>query len=356
MSGDGSSDNQNPRALPTSSAHNESSFLATMTEWASGVPKMFQKPLAKATGRLLLGMVSVPAAKLGAIADDIKHSQAMREKMRSAIVKDAIRRIPDSHDIGERAIEYFAADIIGKQQNREGVLKSAVEELTHTTPPPEQDSQQHKSEQTLDDDWLNDFACRAESASTSRMRNLFGRILAGEIRNPGSFSLFTLDFLSKLGRADAKIITDISPYVIGESFILTKSSMEILNFSLASRLGSLGILAPTSIGAVQAMSTITLANPHIFQNRFTAILTSGNKVFFFVASQPKDVSFQCSVLTNIGQEVLSLHASDPSPVMLREFAYILSNSEVDLYVANLILHRPEKLSWVNATKIIPESA
>jgi Protein of unknown function (DUF2806) len=48
----------------------------------------------------------------------------------------------------------------------------------------------------IEDDWLNFYAKLAEDKSSAELQQLFGRILAGEIRKPGSFSLKTLQLVS----------------------------------------------------------------------------------------------------------------------------------------------------------------
>jgi len=236
--------------VPADEDSSDGGVMAIVRQWVSGIPKVFQKPLAKAANRLILGLVEVPAAALGAKAKDINHEQVIRAKVRDALADEAIAQIPGNIEVGKRALDYFAADLFRKQQNREEVLRHAAEELAQS--PLQQDAvtqQQTATAESLDDEWLNHLARHAENVSTERMRNLFGRILAGEIRRPGSYSMFTMDFLSKLGNNEAELIVAIAPYIIEEYFILTPTSRVILTFNLSSELGALGVFASTSIGA-----------------------------------------------------------------------------------------------------------
>src|SRR5208283_1459027 len=52
---------------------------------------------------------------------------------------------------------------------------------------------------------LNIFERYAEDASSETMRALWARVLAGEIRRPGQFSLRTLRFMSELDATTAKL-------------------------------------------------------------------------------------------------------------------------------------------------------
>ena len=51
---------------------------------------------------------------------------------------------------------------------------------------------QPSSEKTINDDWMNTFETEARLKSTDDMQQYFGRVLAGEIRSPNSFSVKTV--------------------------------------------------------------------------------------------------------------------------------------------------------------------
>lgn len=92
-----------------------------------------------------------------------------------------------------RAAERRAADALREQENREAVAENAFHELSQA--PTEE---QNRDE--IEDDWLNVFGKHAENASSEMLRDLWGKILAGEIRKPGSFSLSTLRLVSELDK------------------------------------------------------------------------------------------------------------------------------------------------------------
>ena len=80
-----------------------------------------------------------------------------------------------------------------KLENRAAAVKVAVDELNER--PAQQDATKE-----IDDDWLNLYAKLAEDKSSEELRSLFGKILAGEIRRPGSFSLRAMHFVAALSR------------------------------------------------------------------------------------------------------------------------------------------------------------
>jgi hypothetical protein len=298
----------------------------------SGIPAPVRKGFWKAAGRLVRGLVEVPSAALEAKARDIEHRQKMKEKVRAAIVKAGIARLPAHPDLADRALEQHVEEVLGKQENREGVLRFAGGELQQThgqteLPPPTEE---------LDDDWLNHFSGYAERATSENARRLFGRVLAGEIRKPNTYSLFTLDLLSKLSRADAQLIVQFAPYVLGETLIITPRVKETLTFAAGTRLGELGILAYTTIGVSNATRTIDLAQTRVVQGKRIATLRHNNKVVLFMASEPKKLTYTCALLTKVGAEVLSLHEADVDEAMLIELAGHLKQQDGQLAIGDFV--------------------
>ena len=317
-------------------------LLASVGGWLSGIPKVFHRPLAKAAGRLLLGLVKGTTASLNSKAQDIARQQAVRERVRSALSKQTIAGIAMNHDIGERALEYFAADIIGKQENREAVVQYAVSQLSSITDSVEPSSEQQATSATqkeptltnLDDDWLNDFAQCAENASTERMRKLFGRVLAGEIRQPGTYSLFTLDFLSKLSASDEAMIVSIAPFVVGRSIPLTKTVESAITFDTMLRLVDIGILTAASVGRqfnrLQMKFALLAINKTM--GKFTNTEKASNRTIVFAASTNVTVSYDCVILTRVALEILALYSSEPDRNMLGGHASLLQKQNAEVYI------------------------
>ncbi|GAB3293870.1 DUF2806 domain-containing protein [Hymenobacter tenuis] len=70
------------------------------------------------------------------------------------------------------------------------------------------------SSEPVDIDWTQRLYSIAEDATTEEMQALFGKILAGEIKRPGSFSLRTLEALRNLNKSEAASFKRVADYVI----------------------------------------------------------------------------------------------------------------------------------------------
>ena len=88
-------------------------------------------------------------------------------------------------------MHFFGERVLREQRTREAVLHEAIEDV-RTTPPTAD------VERQVDEDWLEMFARHAETKTNAEVRTYFARVLAGEIRKPGSFSPETIDVLAKL--------------------------------------------------------------------------------------------------------------------------------------------------------------
>ena len=90
------------------------------------------------------------------------------------------------------------------------------------------DDPQAPPARTVDDDWLFRWRDAASVVSSEELQTLWGRVLAGEIKSPGSFSLRTLDFLKNTSHEEALQIAKLAPFVLGGSHIF--NDKKLLNF------------------------------------------------------------------------------------------------------------------------------
>lgn len=111
----------------------------------------------------------------------------------------------DSSEIKERAMVRFVTEQIIKQTNLEEVLKQA---LIHVS-----EDENEVNDEPVDQDWFSRFTAIAENISDTNMRDLWSKILAGEVKRPGSLSLRTLDIIKNISQDEAIMFVEILPYV-----------------------------------------------------------------------------------------------------------------------------------------------
>lgn len=74
----------------------------------------------------------------------------------------------------------------------------------------------------IDPDFLDDWQDTAERTNSEYMRRLWGRILKGELKQPGKYSRRVLNILRNLTVEEAQAFTCIARYAIGSMIVLTE--------------------------------------------------------------------------------------------------------------------------------------
>lgn len=329
-----------------------------LCEWGgdffAGIPKAYRKAMESSAVKLIGAGADLGVTTLRLMKTDMEQKQAEKDKFRKAMTKQAISVLPDRPDLAARAAENFFNDIFEKQERRENVVRFAAEELSHQQPPPEADVV--PPSEALDEDWLTGLQGFAEKASSERIQRLFGRILAGEIRRPGSFSLFTLDVVSKLSPQDAANIVKIAPFVVGDILMREPIVPPQIDFGLRSALGGIGVIDPGSISTHSFRyheSEIFDIFQRIFPNKYVATFESCGKWFLIVSNEKSRSQVAGARITAVGIEILSLHVRDHDEGMLRRWAAHLSAENKELYISGYIDLPGERFRLENIAKIEP---
>jgi uncharacterized protein DUF2806 len=87
-----------------------------------------------------------------------------------------------------------------RQENIERITSITAAELAEETT---------IADERPDEDWISRFFTEAEDVTSAEMQELWGRILAGEIRRPGSFSLRTLQFVKNITKSEAQLFEHV---------------------------------------------------------------------------------------------------------------------------------------------------
>jgi Protein of unknown function (DUF2806) len=145
-----------------------------------------------------------------------------------------------------------------KFQNRTAATKAALEDIdSHRNEP--------DAQAEIEDDWLNLFVRLAEDKSSQELQGLFGRILSGEIRKPGSFSLRTLQLMTTMSRSDAETLSKLFSCALGGQLIpFAAGEFPLPSVSDRIFLEELGIASTASqIGGFQLSYSDPPGNKHL---------------------------------------------------------------------------------------------
>lgn len=173
---------------------------------------------------------------------------------------------------------------------------------------------QPASQGTVDDDWLFTWKEYAGRVSAEDLQQLWGSVLAGEVKTPGKYSLRTLEFLKALSKEDAELITKIAGLVIQSAVV--KREADLLQRGLG-----MGVwLHAQEIGVVSGVGAAGLQNnfDSVLPDRFVRPLISNGKVLVVEhEDRSKMLSLDIYKLTGVGLQVMSLGTFAPDVEYLR---------------------------------------
>jgi hypothetical protein len=195
---------------------------------------------------------------------------------------------------------YRTEDERRKIENRAAATKAALEDLRHSAP-------QEDAPREIEDDWLNYFARLAEDKSSQELQGLFGKILSGEIKRPGSFSLKTLQTLATISQHDAETLSNLLSFAI--SGLIPFETTEGGQPTVAERifLDDIGIAGnPSQLSGIEMIGTVD-PNSHLFWQGagYRGVLIVNN------TSEPATFSLPGQILTTIGKELWTIANSPP---------------------------------------------
>ena len=223
---------------------NEVSIEGRVTE--TGLSAKAKSRAIAAFDRLIGAALDVPGAKMEAWANRIRN----QGRLESATYDAAVERIGttiDSETDAARLVDEVVASHIQAIANKKHVVKRAVELLalpsSDTQTEPESDAAE------VDPDWLNYFDGYAEKATSENVRDLWARVLAGEIRNPGSFCRATLRLLAELDQQMASWFQQETEFRVQGEYILRPENLtseQVYRLSFLDQVGLIQHMHPSS--------------------------------------------------------------------------------------------------------------
>lgn len=100
----------------------------------------------------------------------------------------------EGEEIERQAAQRLIEREARRQENRIAVAKMAAKAMPESV-----------SEESIDQDWVTDFFEHVQDISNEQLQDLWARILAGEVAQPGSFSRRTLGAVRVLSRDEARL-------------------------------------------------------------------------------------------------------------------------------------------------------
>jgi hypothetical protein len=138
---------------------------------------------------------------------------AARVKMIDALGDMGVDRLKNDPEFAAGAMENFLPSLLRRQENKDAVLELAAEDLKQN-PGTEQEAQ--AGPEKLNEAFLNRFERYAEDATDDEVRERWAKVLASEIRQPGTFSGKVL-----------RVIDELEPSILSDNLGATTGDLAL---------------------------------------------------------------------------------------------------------------------------------
>jgi uncharacterized repeat protein (TIGR03899 family) len=230
--------------------------------------------------------------------------------------------------IQERTQERINFQELKKQVNIENVTAFAAEELKN---------EPLVTDEPLDEDWTTRFFRIAEDISNEDMQALWGKILAGEVKQPKTYSLRTLDLIRNLSKFEADIFMKVANFAIKSgngNYIFKGQQDNKLSSDFNIHYADIALLK--EIGLIQPGD---LTDRRFMQNTedVQRIFTTGNiAIFMNVKANTPTIKTPVEVFSTSGNELLKLIKPTPNIDYLKYFVNSLKNENVEMKYAYIL--------------------
>ncbi len=299
---------------------NEIAISARLEE--RGVAASAKSRALVAFDRLLGSAADIPTAYLENIAKKARLRGELERKKLIEVSQGPEQR--DPFEDGAYLQAKSAEDEAERIENLSKVVDASVDQLSEEATIAEDNKE-------IDPDWLNRFRAYAAEISTETMQSLWGRVLAGEIQNPNTFSLSTLRILSELDQNTARTFQEKAKLVLNGEYIPKPkllSGQSLAEFGLLEEAGLL-----RDIGGFTGIDKEPGPDGKIY-------LREGKLLLIAEASTKKRLSV--IPLTRIGKELLSmLPKPDPLSGLQAAFSSLDSEQIAAAKIAVILEELPE---------------
>ncbi len=260
---------------------------------------------------------------------------------------EARKSITKSADFSHGTVEFSRGDITQSLEfqsrkrlaNVKSVVGNAAEQL----------ADEKVSDHEPDHDWTARYFDCVQDVSSEDMRKIWTRILAGEVKSPGQFSMRTMDSLRNMTKGDAAVFRDFCDFVLNCEIVFNdfvSPEYDALSFGRLLHLQECGLIK------VEGNLILKLNWNEIGQ--VVLGYQNGLLVITRTREHDKELSLRCIGLTNVGGQLSTLVESTVRMDYLQVFAKYLQDMGRELDYLEGVSQLPNgQVSYTKQTRIQP---
>lgn len=195
----------------------------------------------------------------------------------------------------DRINERLVAKEIKRQNNIDDVVEVAINDISQT---------ESVTETPIDQDWSTRFFDIVQDISDNEMKILWGKILAGEVKKPKSYSMRTLELLRNLSKEEADTFVKVAQYVLHQRdyFIFNGDDDKLSHLGLFYK----DIARLTEIGLIQAGTFVHKEYKALLDKDLKIGIEYKDLVIIITLQGGRSISLPIYCLTTAGQELYQL--------------------------------------------------
>lgn len=237
--------------------------------------------------------------------------------------------IPEELELSERTTNRMDFQQNKRQLNIETVTAFAADELINEPP---------IDNNPIDEDWTTRFFNIVEDISNEEMQILWGKILAGEITHPKSYSLRTLEILKNISKEEAEVFMKFAQAKVisnDKHFIYNQDNGKFLEEKFGITFSER--LLMTELGLIASENNLEFSLVPTLQDKHTIIFYYGSKgiVFYRGENVPKQ-PIKVLLLTKTGIELSKLISQKTDNEYIRKICLSFDHENVKIEYGDLI--------------------
>ena len=267
--------------------------------------------VSKAIGTIYEPRQIVRKAKAEAKAESIK---AIEQAKTNAIIEGDTEKAEYLDRINNRLVNKETK----RQKNIEGVVSTAGRIL---------EAEKDVSNEPVNPDWTTRFFDIVQDVSDEEMQFLWGQILAGEIKQPKSYSLRTLELLRNMTKEEAEKHSDGKLlFLFSADGVLEKFG---ISYSAIAKLIEIGLLQPGDFVHKNY-------SPHKMKDNLIGIIYGDLVIIINQKSAAQKISIPIRLLTTPGKELSRLISITPNVDYIKELASTIKREGVTVSYSKII--------------------
>lgn len=245
--------------MGTNVAENDDQVSVSVDLTPTGVNAKANSRFLSALDKLGGNLVDFGNAWLEAPTARKRAKTAGEVKLIEAVAQYGVDRASNDEAFAERALANHFRKIGARQANKDAVLAEALEDLRND--PPSEESA-NSGPEFLNEQFIVRLESYAETASTDDLRQRWGKVLASEVRAPGSFSPKVLRAVDELDFATAALFERVCASRLAQ--VIPKPVSGELSFDEAVRLRSAELIVEPGLGQLRRFSESSSGDGTVF--------------------------------------------------------------------------------------------